>query len=396
MRPARFWTWIAAGIALTLAGCGGDDPSRPAPTRQIELGTSRLIKFGEYRLREGEDLPGDAYLWASRVRFNGTSQGDVWSLTRDLEVTGEVGRDLAVIADTVEVPGKVAGRLRTFGRQVTIGGEIGGPALLGGYHVHLDSHSKIQGPLAVFAGRTEVFGRVEGPAHLEGGTVFINGTITGEVTVDCDVLTLGPRSKINGKLTYTARQEVTVPNNAVDGAVIWIAREPFSKPLLAGLRFRFGFGFYLGVVSLVAGLLLTVFFRPMVDGALFRIETVPELAISFGIGLVALLAMLMVGLICCLLFPLALAVWSALGALVFFGGLLGKMALGLWVLHWRHQSRIGPVPGLLVGIGITFLCGLVPILGELVWFLVSVTGMGALLIQIREGNGNSTIQTVAS
>ncbi len=65
-------------------------------------------------------------------------------------------------------------------------------------------------------------------------------------------------------------------------------------------------------------------------------------------------------------------------------GLVGKMVLGRWALKPLRRTPAPPLAALVVGVALLFFIGLIPILGDLFWFVVTVTGMGAALLQVRE------------
>ena len=137
------------------------------------------------------------------------------------------------------------------------------------------------------------------------------------------------------------------------------------------------------MAALVAGLLMVIFLHPYVQGAMSQAMTWGDLIVSFGVGLVSMLVMLMLGLLCLVLAPLGLGIWAALAALIYFGGLVGKMIAGAWVLRPFRSQPTHAALGLLLGVVLLFVTARIPVFGSLFWLFVTVTGMGACLIRIR-------------
>ena len=58
------------------------------------------------------------------------------------------------------------------------------------------------------------------------------------------------------------------------------------------------------------------------------------------------------------------------------------MVLGRFALRPLLGRSVHPLLGLLVGIVLLLLIGLIPYIGALIWVLVTITGMGVLLLQV--------------
>lgn len=360
------------------------------PPRELSLGTMKVITGGEFYLPEGGEARGDVYALVNKARVEGQIEGDFLVAGGTVLVPGRVEGDLDAAGAEVKACGAIGRRLRSFAATTRICGEVGADAVVFGFSFVLEPGAVVRGSLAVFTGNAKLEGTVDGPAYIGAGQVEIDGKISGDVTVKCDELKFGPAARLEGNLVYESRSEAQIPPGVVAGTVTRKveAQAPPSARSAARLWFSTWFGValraWLAFVALIAGGLLLLFFRPLVDGALARTVEFNQLAVCFGIGLVTLLAMLVVGILCCVLFPLVLAVWSALGALVYFGGIVGKMALGRWALRPLRVRAANPLAGLLVGVGLLFVISLIPILGDLFWFVVTITGMGAGIMQVRD------------
>ncbi len=420
LKSARAVAWVAVALAACAAARGADAPgeppsssppssSPPSPAQQeMKLGGIWMVKGGRVDVPAGQATAADLYAFARTTRIDGTLQGDVATFAGNVHVPGTVQGDLLSFTEDVSIDGSVTGGVRSASNKIVIRGSVGRNAMIFANSFRLDPGGRIAGSVAAYAGATTIEGGIGGSLVARSGKVEINGPVGGDVDVRCDELSFGPLARIGGRLTYSARNEVAVPPGIVAGAVTKGTEPGASEtPDQAAEAEGSGFGLralwrgYLAVVALVAGVALLLFFRPFVDGALERTASGNGLGASFGIGLVGLLVLLVAGVLCvCLLqLPLAAGIWSALGALVYFGGVIGKIVLGLWALATLRRlagrgpaesvtprsrwSVTHPVLALVVGVAILFLLTLIPYLGNLAWLVVTVTGMGAALLQLR-------------
>lgn len=388
----------------------------------VETG-EKTVQVGSLRWRTGRKLlvpaaetwKGDLYALTGKSIIEGVLQGDATLFTTELNVTGTVTQDLNAAAGEVRLSGAVNDDLHVATSKLIVSGTVGSDLLAWSGQTELAREGVVHGSAVIYSGQVDLQGKVEGAAKITGGKVEINGEIGGDVIVSCDELIVGPQARIAGHLTYDARNTIDVPAGMVAGGVTKTEHPPGANQPAAAegespFRFSAGFVFFwnlfLAVVALIAGVLLLLFFKPFVDSSLQRSRTGQGVGACFGIGLVGFLVLLVAGVLCLCLLPLALGLWSALGALVYFGGLIGKMILGNWILILlRRRAAPGPpaagnelpVPALappaaghpllslVIGIALVFLFRLIPFVGWLIWFLVTVTGIGAALLQLRGG-----------
>lgn len=404
--------FAAALLASAWGGCGAaraeEEPvSPPEPPQELKVGGIWMVKGVKFDLPSGESTSADLYTWAVTTRVGGSLAGDLWAFSTEVKVPGTVDGGMLAFASDVLIDGTVDEGLRVLANEVRLHGTVGRNALVVANRLSVEPAARVAGSVAAYAGVVSIDGALGGSLVARAGKVEINGPIGGDVDVRCDELTFGPEATIGGALTYSASNDVAIPPGLVSGNVSQAPRDA-GAPAAEASDDDGGFGLrvltrgYLAVVALVAGVALLLFFRPFVDGALERTATGNGLGASFGIGLVGLLVLLVAGVLCvCLLqLPLAAGIWSALGALVYFGGIIGKIALGLWVLmivrrlsgraettpRFRDgEALFHPVLPLVIGVGLLFVVTIVPYVGALAWLLVTVTGMGAALLQLRGG-----------
>lgn len=391
--------FVALLIVLSAVPLGAASPQvkvSAGHTETFRLGSFTAASGDRVRISSDEVWEGNVYAAGGEVDVDGTVTGDLFAGTGRFELRGRVGEDLTAGGGNVMIKGEVGGDARILAGDTRIEGTIDGELLLCGGVLIVGPSAVIKGPSVIYAGQVIIEGTMEGPAEIGAGQVRIEGTVEGDVRVQSDELSFGPLSRIGGDLVYAARSSVEVPEGAVAGTVTrnerpvkedWDEKIDEAKRALGAFTlFKTIFSLFLAFVALLAGVLMLLFFRPFVDGALNRASAVSSVGVSFGVGLVSVLVMLVFGILCIWLVPLSLALWSGFGALLYFGSVLGKMVVGRFALLPLMGRAAHPLLALLIGILLMLVLGFVPILGDLIWWLVTITGIGIALLQIRGGD----------
>lgn len=392
-----------APLILLAAFASTEGPARAgvgSGTDAVQAGSTRFAASERVRI-DGDGSPvGDTYAWAGELESSGTIDGDLVAGAGQARLLGTVTGDVMLAGGEARIDGSIGDDLRWAGGQLDLLGSVESDALLAGATIDLQPGSRVAGLLAVGGGVVSLRGRVGGPVRVSGGEVELSGRFDGDVDVRCDALTLRPDARIAGDLVYESRRPVDVPEGVVSGEVRYSptkdARGPVGTQIETGIGYLsllagFGFQSYLAVAAFVAGLLMILFLRPFVDGAVAEASGGSQLIIAFGVGLVSMLVMLMLGLLCLLLLPLGLGIWAALAALVYFGGLVGKIIAGVWLLKPLRSGPAHPVLALLLGVLLLLFTGLIPVIGDVFWLFVTVTGMGACLLRIRSSEGGRPV-----
>ncbi|PSP96857.1 hypothetical protein BRC89_12920 [Halobacteriales archaeon QS_4_70_19] len=271
---------------------------------------------------EAGDTVGGFTAYASRVVVRGTVDGDL---------TAFAGRVV------VEDGGEVTGRVRAFAGSVVVAGSTGGNAV-------------------AYAGHVEVAepGRVGGSFGAVAGSVTLAGTVDEDATTVAGDVTLAPSGEVDGFLTYVG----TLDDQG--GSVTLGARHVSELSLLPPLSGPGGiiFALYLLAADLVAGSLFLTAFPGFADDAA---ETVLDHTV--------------VGL------PLALAGLVVYLVLLWVGSIYGRYLLGAGLLSFTERD--GRYLALFVGVPVTAVLSLFPIVGDLVRLLLVLAGVGVVALGFR-------------
>jgi cytoskeletal protein CcmA (bactofilin family) len=387
MRAAAGIVLVGLTLALPAAAAPKFRFGPPPPQREVDFGDMRFRSGLRFTVDVGQTFTGDTYILTDTSEVSGTLQGDLIGISNSLVIDGSVTGDLNFMGGEINLKGMVGDDVRALTGNYFQSGSITGDLLVLSATADLSSTTHIAGGAIFKTPRLSLGGRVDGPVRIEAAYVELKGQINGDVRISCDQLKIEPNARINGNLYYSARQESEIPDGVVAGTIELLPEnelpddedpEDSLNPL--GFTFRH---VYLPVVALITGIFLVLFFGRFVGSALHHAETANGFGMSFGIGFVAVIASVMVSIVCICLFPLSLAIWSALGALIYFGGLIGKMAVGHWVLRPLLKRSVHPILGLVVGVVLLELLSFIPWLGTLTLLVAMITGIGAVLMQLR-------------
>jgi hypothetical protein len=302
--------------------------------------------------------------------------GSAHAAGRVVALKGKIGQDVYAAGYTVTLTGAVAGDASVLGYEVWFGGAIGGDLRATGTNVTLAA------PVA-------------GYAVIAAETVTLNSAIAGDVSIFAEDIVFGPDARISGKLTLyeddadprdvpayvisgdrTERQAVEEWEAFADGQYA-----PFSLRQAAS-------NFIYGVITIavIAGIIAAVApqhlknMRVQLLAAPFRTIWFGFLFLSVLIGSSVLLALTLVGIIVA---PVAIFL-ALLGA--FLGYVVGSYALGVGLLMAAGRNPpkdlVERVAAAFIGALIVGLIGLIPVLGWIFVFALTLAGAGAITTRI--------------
>lgn len=392
-RPNTMLVLLMLGLVAPTAAHASFVDWLGAEDELVEMGGTRVVSLPMLRIPQGETAAGDVYAIVNQAMVSGDVSGDLSIVAQEIDIAGRIAADANLAAFALSVSGEIGDDLRAAALgEITLDGIVRGDAFIaGGKRVALGGETRVMGALAISAAEVVIKGRISGPVRVTAGLVELDGELGAGARIECDELRIGPSGRVIGDLVYDARSEIVAPEGFATGQVIKTdlkKPEDGSQDIFKDVKlpdFGIWLDIYLAFVAIFGGVVFLLFFRPLADGAIAMTATGSGLGASFGIGLVAVLVMLVLGVMCLLVvLPFALAVWAALGALVYFGGLIGKMIVGCLIMRPIVKRQCHALAALFVGVVAMFLIGLVPVVDDIVWIVVTLTGMGATMLQLRD------------
>ncbi|HEV2287922.1 MAG TPA: polymer-forming cytoskeletal protein [Candidatus Acidoferrales bacterium] len=304
-----------------------------------------------YTLASGQTVNTDLFVSAEFARIEGTVNGDLIVFSAEVEVDGHVTGDVISMARELRINGQVDGNIRGYAQTLNINGSVGKNVLAACQDFEMGTNAKIRGSLTLAGGNAMISGSVGRDITAAVGDTTLDGTIGQGIKIRGDNLRIGPDANIQGQAKYTGHYPAEVAPEAKLGSPV--AFTPLKEgPDYSNWRFYWhraefwGAAFLFGLVLL---LLLPGFFN---EGLQASRRILP----SLGLGVLFMFATpIIAGLVCFTVVGIGLAIptifiWLIalyaaqvfvatqagnyiLGAATGTGALVGRLAIGLVIIH---------------------------------------------------------------
>jgi hypothetical protein len=228
--------------------------------------------------------------------------------------------------------------------------------------------------VVVFHGRTVVAGTVTGSVVVFDGVVRVSGDVRHSVVVFRGVVTVAAGAHIGGDLVTGDRPKVD-PGARVDGKVKRVSSFRWSGYSFLS-RFLVWLAFTVSV--LILGLILVALAPGGLEAAASASRSLGAtagwgVALLVGLPLAAVLVTLtVVGI------PLGLAMLLGLWLVFTVGYAVGAFVVGRWIV----RPPAGRMKAFFAGWGVVRVLGLIPIVGGVLWTLVTIAGLGAAMVAV--------------
>ncbi|MEN6341592.1 MAG: hypothetical protein ABFC89_03435 [Methanospirillum sp.] len=298
---------------------------------------------------------------------------DVLASGGTLVVNAPVG-SLIAAGGEVQVNAPVAGDVIAAGGNVWVNGTVGGKVVLAGGQVALNGTVARN---AIATGGRVTFGpgaRIGRDAEVSGGTFVHQGAVNGTLGVNVGTFM---NSGTAGAIRYDTSDNRSV-NRTAPGPGPFTGLGALIAGIVAILSLLVTIGY------LILGLLLLAVAPGVARAVETRVHDQPIPA--FAIGLAALIGAVILGLILLVTvvgIPIAVLGWLFIIAGVMLAGLVVSLALGRLI---AGKTGIGQNIYVLFIIGFVVLnvLYLIPILGDIIKFVVVCLGFGAIVMAVMD------------
>lgn len=297
---------------------------------------------------------------------------------------GETVDGLEAFGGTVVVRGTVDGNLQAFAGSVVVAGtgRVTGDVSAAAGDIRIAG--TVDGTVEAAAGSVEVVDGAEvgGDLDAAGGSILLGGTVRGDATLAGESVRLAASAVVDGGVEYDAGQFTNDGATVGDGVV---RNENLSTgPSIQGaLLPNWVAGVYGLLVNLALGALLLLvlpgFSRRVADRALTTPLT------SGGAGLLVALAVPVVLVVVALTIigiPLSLLGLFLSLAVLWAAAVYGQIAVGEWLTELANQDSRWLA--LAVGVILVTLAGRLPIVGGIITAVVTLLGLGAVALAVRD------------
>ena len=329
----------------------------------------------------------DVYAAGGTVDVLATVNGDVVVAGGRVTVSERISGDLMAAGGSVNVRANIEDDMRLAGGDVVISGTIGGDAIAAGGNVTLSSDSKVGGRAWLGGGRIDVAGTVGKELKAAGGRIVISGQVNGNVELRGDDITILESAIINGDLLYHSSHEAKIANRAqVHGTIQY---EPIERPVKKVVAAIVGVGIVVLLSLIITGIALFLLFPHLIGKAMTALRA--EFWKCLGLGLavfaatpvvISLLFMTVIGWLPALIIGalyLILLLAGYLTAAFFIGD------LGLRLLRRSEVSRAWRLWSFVFASILLVLLCLIPLIGQLLFFILTLLGVGVLALEIYRG-----------
>lgn len=335
-----------------------------------------------YTLEKSDRINEDLYAAGERVTLSGTVNGDAFIASGIVIVDGAVQQDLFAAGGNITISGTIGDDVRMAGGSIVVSGTVRGDLFVAGGEVHITSNGSVEGDLVSAGGSVIINGLVKGNVRVSGGEVVLNNQIDGNVRAASGDVTLGSSAFIRGDFDYYSRNEATIMDGARVGGTTLFHKSGIQRgsgKILAGLL---GFWFFLKFLMMIVISVLAVYvFRRLTSKVLDRAIAAPGRDFLTGFILLFLVPITAI-LLCITLVGIPVAILGVLMYVVYLllTGFLTPVIIGSYInkLITKRPALEMNWKTIVYGILATFILGIIPFVGGLIWFIIYLIVFGAL------------------
>ena len=393
---------------------GGTDTANAAEFAQGEV----------YRLKAGETINDDLYVFGREIIIDGTVDGDLVAFGGVIEINGVVTGDLIAAGAGIVLNGEVLDDVRAAGSGITIVGSVGDDLLVAGgggipgmpisignrsvpSGINLLQGATVGGDMLVGGDRGFIAGDIAQNLVAGMNELEFDGRVGGDARLYANTLNISSGAEVGGTLTYSSASEPDLPDDVAANIVVqpWQTEEAVEETSADRGRdmvLRLAW-WLLRTVLIAAGLalagwLLLSFAPALIVKPVTTLDAKPAESVIFGFLALAIsfpivAALVFIGSIFWGWFPGGVAMFALSSGLLMTLWLLSPLVTGLWLgrrVLAGVDREVGTLPAMLTGaLGIVVIArifALVPCAGVIAYQLIYLlsfafaTGSGLLTL----------------
>ncbi len=335
-------------------------------------------------LVEGSD--DDIFIASDEVRITEDVEGDIIALGGEVDLDADVNGNVFVAAADISITNGINGDLIALGAEIDIAARISDDVSAAGGDITIHEEAVIGGDVRLAAAEIYVDGYIGGKLNAAAGEITLAGTIDGDVRLHAMSITVASSAVINGDLTYEGPFEAEIdPGAQISGDVTFIQSEGPGRMKGHALAFAgaSGIAFVLGIW--LTGVALVLLFPGFMANAAGAIAGKPGKSLGLGVvtvfcvpWIILIFAITVIGL------PISILLGMAFAAVWLFGFAALGLAVGdkIFRLLGRRPAAASKgrlVWALIVGVTVSCIIAVMPVIGTLAIILATLAGMGAVV-----------------
>lgn len=372
----RHWRRFTVAGAFVAASLGMLTLSPAMNAAEINRGDPN------YTLPAGQEVKTDLIVAAQHVRIDGDVDGDLIASSRTIVVNGHIKGDILAFGQELHVNGPVDGNVRAFTQALSLNSVVGKNVMAWAREVDMDEKAHVGGTMTLGAAETELDGHAIGDLLAVTGDLDMNGSLGGNALIRAGRLRIGPNAEVGGQIRYRGGREPVVASGAKLASPIAVLTRGVPRPNYASPGY-----YWRQILSWAAALLFGIVVFLIAPTFFKDVEAASKrFGLSLGLGLLFLVATPVAAMIACLtivglgvgITTFLLYIVAIYGAQVFVGEWVGEVLLGTGAGAGALIGRLA------LGLGILHLLRMIPFAGRLVGIVVVLWGLGALVLAIHQ------------
>ncbi len=306
---------------------------------------------------------------ANHAQLNGVFKEDIWLAGVNLHLVPDARQSVRAVArDNLIFEGHTAGNL------MAAAGDM----------LRLGVDSRIEDAAYLAAPTIIVEGQIDGRLIASANRVVINGQVGGDATIRAREFVMAPNAVVEGRLRHIEERPLPSDKKERKEDLHASDHDDTQRAVTWGRSSWLG-QIYFYLAAILVGLCL-IGLAPRLTG-----QSVRALRHSFWksalVGVLAFILIPLAGVMVAFTFiglPLAFLLFAAYGVLLYVSKIIVAIALGGWLLRRRGHQSFGVIAGaMLLGLLFLYLGSNLPIVGAVAWFIITIIGLGALILGIR-------------
>lgn len=323
----------------------------------------------------------DFYAAGGTVDINAVIVGDVVVAGGELFIGHHIKGDVIVAGGSIQLRGEVQDDVRGAGGDILIDANIGDDLIASGGRLNISSDSTIGGEAWLAGGEVRVAGTINRDLVVGAGRIQLSGTVHGDVILEGGEIEILEGSIIHGDLHYSSPQEALIHDAAKINGNVNYEQTEWHQP-------HRGTGIFFVLTLIVASIVLFKLFPGFTMSSISTIAADPLKSLGAGF-----LALVIIPIVAGLLMAIVLGFWVGLSimALYLVALIVGFLVSCFFVGDWgagRLNRSIATVRGRLISVSIAIvvlgLLRLIPLVGGLLIFVLLLSGLGAVVLQLKE------------
>jgi len=317
---------------------------------------------------------------ASTVRIDGVVNGDVIVAAEDFVLNGTVNGSIYIAAGKARIDGVVSGNMHVAAGSVEMNGSAGS-AYVAASDITFGKDAKLSGSLLSASSEANIGGQVGQGVYIAASTADLNAKVGASARIEASSIKVGKDAAIAGDLRYSQGAQIDIANDQnIEGAITQVGQPKKPKNDLVDRASGVLFGL---ISSFILGLVMLFLAPKSVIATADYVKQKPAqtLLAGFGFLVIAPVALVMT-LVTLVGIPLAVIGFMIYVVLLIIAHIFVALLVGRWVIKGDDKKRHTPTANLLpllVGLTLTGVIELLPILGGMVSFLVLIAGLGAVV-----------------